>query len=129
MAGGRPTKLTEEILAKTDDYRTMGYESQGEVIPTVAGLGVYLGVAKSTIHKWADEDGQFSESYQQIMQEQEMKCVSRGLDGTFNPAVTKLVLHNHGYSDKVAQDNTSSDGSMTPQAPVINIKPVSAKKG
>jgi hypothetical protein len=26
----------------------------------------------------------------------------------------KLLLANHGYSDKVAQEHTSPDGSMTP---------------
>jgi len=40
--------------------------------------------------------------------------VNRGLDGTFNAAITKLILHNHGYSEKQELAHTSPDESMSP---------------
>jgi len=41
-----------------------------------------------------------------------------GLGGTMNAQITKLVLGKHGYSDKVEQDLTTSDGSMKPVSPI-----------
>ena len=45
---------------------------------------------------------------------QERSLVRGGLEGKYNPAITKMMLTKHGYSDKVEQDLTSSDGSMSP---------------
>jgi len=54
---------------------------------------------------------------------QERTAVNRGLDGTFNSAITKLILHNHGYSDKQAIDHASTDGTMTPTFASMYGKP------
>jgi hypothetical protein len=40
--------------------------------------------------------------------------VNKGLNNTFNAAITKLVLGKHGFHDKMDQDLTSSDKSMQP---------------
>ena len=48
--------------------------------------------------------------------------LSGGLGGAYNAAITKLMLANHGYSEKVQQDNTSSDGSMTPERTIDPTK-------
>jgi len=45
---------------------------------------------------------------------QERKLVTGGLEGKYNPAITKMMLTKHGYSDKVEQAHTSPDGSMSP---------------
>lgn len=45
------------------------------------------------------------------------------LRGDLNSTIVKLLLANHGYSDKVQQDVTSSDGSMSPVTVVFSDAP------
>ena len=121
--GGRPTKLTDELISKAEMYLT-DYPSNGDIVPTVAGLSVYLDVAKSSIYKYRDESDRFSDTLERIESLQESKLVNGGLMGDFNATIAKLMLSNHGYSEKQVVDNTSSDGSMTPPQP---LTPESAK--
>ena len=113
--GGRPTKLTDELIAKAEMY-LVDYMSNGDIVPTIAGLSVYLDIAKSSIYKYRDESDRFSDTLERIESLQESKLVNGGLLGDFNTTIAKLMLSNHGYSEKQQIDNTSSDGSMTPQA-------------
>lgn len=113
--GGRPTKLTDELISKAEMYLT-DYPSNGDIVPTVAGLSVYLDIAKSSIYKYRDESARFSDTLERIESLQESKLVNGGLLGDFNATIAKLMLSNHGYSEKQVVDNTSSDGSMSPQA-------------
>lgn len=108
---GRPSKLTDELMNKAQDYADFGYEEQGDAVPSVAGLAVYLGVGRSTIY---DNKSAFSDILEQIAQKQEQKLINGGLLGGFNATIVKMMLTKHGYSDKQVVDNTSSDGSMSP---------------
>lgn len=121
--GGRPTKLTDELISKAEMYLT-DYSSNGDIVPTVAGLSVYLDIAKSSIYKYRDESARFSDTLERIESLQESKLVNGGLLGDFNATIAKLMLSNHGYSEKQVVDNTSSDGSMSPPQP---LTPESAK--
>ena len=110
---GRPTKLTEELLAKAEDY-VANYESYGDAVPTAVGLALEIGVHRSTCYEWAKEDERFSDIFTRVESTQERKLVNGGLEGKWNPAITTMMLTKHGYSDKLEQDLTSSDGSMSP---------------
>lgn len=121
--GGRPTKLTDELISKAEMYLT-DYPSNGDIVPTVAGLSIYLDIAKSSIYKYRDESARFSDTLERIESLQESKLVNGGLLGDFNATIAKLMLSNHGYSEKQVVDNTSSDGSMSPPQP---LTPESAK--
>lgn len=124
--GGRPTKLTDELISKAEMYLT-DYQSNGDIVPTVAGLSVYLDIAKSSIYKYRDESTRFSDTLERIESLQESKLVNGGLMGDFNATIAKLMLSNHGYSEKQVVDNTSSDGSMSPPQPLTpeNAKAIS----
>lgn len=111
--GGRPTKLTDELKAKAEMYLT-DYLSNEDIVPSVAGLACYLDIAKSTVYKYKEEDEQFSDTLSRIESLQERLLLKGGLLGDFNPTITKLMMSNHGYSDKAQVDNVSSDGSMKP---------------
>ena len=111
--GGRPTKLTDELKAKAELYLT-DYLSNEDIVPSVAGLACYLDIAKSTVYKYKEEDEQFSDTLSRIESLQERLLLKGGLLGDFNPTITKLMMSNHGYSDKAQIDNVSSDGSMKP---------------
>jgi len=110
---GRPTKLTDELLAKAEDYVT-NYEKYGDAVPTAVGLALEIGVHRSTCYEWAKEDERFSDIFMRVESTQERKLVTGGLEGKYNPAITKMMLTKHGYSDKVEQAHTSPDGSMKP---------------
>ena len=125
--GGRPTKLTDELIAKAEMY-LVDYMSNDDIVPSVAGLSCYLDVAKSSIYKYRDEDARFSDTLERIESLQEKMLLKGGLMGDFNPTITKLMMSNHGYSEKQQVDNTSSDGSMAPMPTRIEIVAPSIKK-
>ena len=120
MTAGRPTSYTKKLVKAAWDYVNDGWIAAGDKVPTVAGLACEIGVHRDTCHEWAQDDSkQFSDILQAIAQKQERELVNNGLTGDFVAPITKMMLTKHGYSDKVEQDHTSSDGSMKPQ--VIEI--------
>ena len=116
MSGGRPTVYGPEVLKKARGYLT-AFKDMGDPVPSIAGLACVLGVVRETCHAWAkDQDKEeFSNILKELAQRQERELLSNGLAGNFNASITKMMMTKHGYSDKVEQDHTSSDGSMTPQ--------------
>jgi len=104
---GRPTKYSKTMLNKANHY-VENIEDYNQVIPSVAGLAICLNVNRSTIYEWADGDKhpEFSNTLSALSDFQEMHLLNNGLNGTFNSTITKLILTNHGYSEKnEAQDD------------------------
>lgn len=114
---GRPTSLTPELIEKASTYLDE-YEALDELVPTIAGLALYLGVSRGVIYKWENEahtDRQFIDILDAIKARQEIKLVNGGLGGAFNSTIAKMMLTKHGYSDKQEIDHRSGDGSMSPK--------------
>lgn len=123
MATGRPTDYNDDILARAWDYVNDGWIAAGDKVPTVAGLACEIGVHRDTCYEWAkDENKQFSDILEAVSRRQERELVNNGLDGAFAPTITKMMLTKHGYSDRVENDHTSSDGTMTPKPSTIVIQ-------
>ena len=112
---GRPSELAE-CLIKAKEYLLGDYETFGDVVPSVAGLACYLGKHKSSMYEYAKQNKEFSDTLEAIKTLQENRLINGGLTSSFNPTITKLMLANHGYSEKQSIDHQSSDGSMSPQA-------------
>lgn len=117
---GRPSELAE-CLVKAREYLLGGYEKVGDVVPSVAGLACYLGKSKSTVNKWGVDNEDFSDTLDAIKTLQESKLLNGGLGGTFNSTITKLMLSNHGYSEKQEVDHKSTDGSMANKPTIIKL--------
>ncbi|MEY0282157.1 DNA-packaging protein [Providencia rettgeri] len=115
---GRPSKFAESLI-KAKEYLMGGYETVGDVIPSVAGLACYLGVSRKTVYEWVKESTDLSDTLEGILAMQENKLINKGLNGDFNPTITKLMLANHGYSEKQEVDHKSSDNSMSPTKIVL----------
>ncbi len=115
---GRPSKFAES-LAKAKEYLMGGYETVGDVVPSVAGLACYLGGSRKTVYEWVKESTDLSDTLEGILAMQENKLINKGLNGDFNPTITKLMLANHGYSEKQEVDHKSSDSSMSPTKIVL----------
>ena len=111
---GRPSILTPELKARAAEY-VERFAENGDVIPSAAGLAVWLKISKASVYNFGAQDDQFLDTLNAIQAKQEAIALNNGLLGEFNAMITKLVLANHGYSDRVQQDVTSSDGSMTPK--------------
>lgn len=111
---GRPTKLTDDIVKQAENYIAGDWVTLDHVMPSAVGLAKVIGVSKKTLYNWADNNDEFLHILAELNTEQEFTLLNKGLTGEFNTAITKLVLTKHDYSDKVAQDVTSSDGSMKP---------------
>lgn len=79
-----------------------------------------LGLSRSTMGNW-EKHPEFLRTLDKIAYLQERISLNGGLRGDLNSTIVKLLLANHGYSDKIQQDNTSSDGSMTPGPVTIEL--------
>ena len=111
MAGGRPTKYSQELVDKAKSY-LINFKSLGDMMPSVAGLACELDIGRNTLYDWASqENNEFSNILARCNVLQERELLNNGLDGTFNPAITKLALGKHGYSDK--QDVKAAVKEMT----------------
>lgn len=103
----RPTTYSKAIHEKAKEY-VAAPENFEDVVPTVAGLSLILGAARSTLYLWAKEHPEFSDTLEDLQAKQERELVVNGLTSIFNPAITKLMLANHNYRDK--QELTGANG-------------------
>lgn len=92
----RPTIITDELLDKAKRYADGGFVGI-DVVPSIAGLAHHLKISRSTIYA---NQAEFSDTLERIKQTQERMLLNGGLTGEFNATLTKLLLANHGYSDK-----------------------------
>jgi len=124
MTAGRPTSYSEEIIEKANKYIDQSkdtdiqvikqsnaekgyemYENKLKVnIPTIEGLAVYLGVARSTIYEWQKEHKEFSDILEKLLAIQAERLMNNGLSGDYNSTIAKVILTKHGYVDKQESD-------------------------
>ena len=105
---GRPSIFNQEMIERAQEYvwffqqpkSAEEMENDVEVIPSVAGLALYLGVARSTLYEWGKQNKDFSDTLASLQDVQEVSLLNGGLRGRFNAQISKLALANHGYSDK-----------------------------
>ena len=113
MKLGRPTDHSEAMELIAIEYVNGGYLDHDQVIPSVVGMAIVLNVAKSTLYRWAEEDrGTFRDTLARCNDTQHSSLLNGGLSNTFNSAITRLALANHGYSEKTETDVTSGGKPM-----------------
>jgi len=99
-----------------DEYVDGAYSQlDDDVVPTNMGLAPFLGVATSTIEKWGtDEDKPlFSGTLARLQEKQKKLLLNKGLTSEFNSNIAKLMLGNHGYSDKSDNKHTHDFSNKT----------------
>lgn len=123
-AGGRPTKLTRELVDKARRYIDVEIKLGGLFfgdLPTVPGLSLYLDVARSSIYLWASQDTplgrEFSDTVEKLDATQEYQLVGKSLKGEYNSNIASILLSNHGHIKKTSQDLTTN-GKELP-APIL----------
>lgn len=75
-------------------------------VPTIEGLAVHLRCTKPTIYDWAEKYPDFSYALEHLRAIQAARLAEGGLSGTYNPTISKLLLHGHGYADRLETDGT-----------------------
>ncbi len=112
---GRPTSYNDQVLLTAIDY-LFNYKEHGQNVPTVARLAQLLELTEVTLYRWANDENkaEFSYTLERIKQAQKIELVENGLSGNYNSNITKLMLYNHGFSDKqevTAQIETKDVGN------------------
>ncbi len=103
----RPTKYTPKLVKKAQNYLETARDKP-DFFPSIAGLSLQLEVTRDTIHTWIkDKDKKkFSDTIAEIQALQETRLLEKGLNGTYNSTIAKLMLSsNHGYTER--SDHTS----------------------
>ena len=105
----RPTAFKEEMVQIATDYINGDYHRKyGHLIPSHIGLAMILGVSKSSLYKWAENDSHpFSDILEHCNEVQQFRLLQGGLGNEFNSNICKLALGKHGYHDKTDTDLTS----------------------
>jgi len=114
--GGRPTKYKVEY--NTTEY-LQGYfdhcEEEKELV-SLCGLAVYIGVCEDTLQEWKKIHPEFSVSLNKIKQVSKNMLCNKGLNGTYNSTIAKLILSaNHGLRERT--DITTNDESISISLP------------
>lgn len=112
MPAGRPTDYCQEKVDLARQYLEGGWETDGDAVPQIAGLAIAMGIDRSTAYEWASHEDkeEFAYIFTRVQSLQERGLVNKGLTGDFNPAVTKMMLTKHGYSDKQETQLTGANG-------------------
>jgi hypothetical protein len=99
---GRPTEYGPDILTRAAKYLGSAWKDDGDVIPTIEGLSLYLDISRDTVYEWAkhDDKKEFSDIVERILSKQARTLANSGLAGKFNAPITKLMLSKHGYTEK-----------------------------
>ena len=102
----RLTSYTPEVIALFDDYLEGWRDKYEDEIPSIEGLAFATNRARSTLYAWDKEDDkpELSDTLARIKELQVRVTQNKGLNGSFNATIAKLVLANHGMHDK--QDST-----------------------
>lgn len=110
-AGGRPTDYKgEETIKKVYEYLADRQDTKEEVkVPTKQGLARFLDCNIDTIQEWSKIYPEFSVALGDLEAEQHDRVLGKGLGGSYNPTIAKLVLsNNHGYQEKQEHEHKGS---------------------
>lgn len=101
---GRPVEYKEEYLEKIPEYIQQCLDK--DELPTKAGLAVFIGTSKQTLLHWAELNQHLLDALKDLDSLQENQVWQRALKGEYNSNIAKLLLANHGYSDRI--ENTQN---------------------
>jgi len=115
--GGRPTKLTDELVTRAWEYLDTMDVSVSTLLPTIEGLALALDIHRDTLYQWEKEDERFSDITSKLKFKQGEKLIQNALAGRYNASIAKLILSGkHGYVEQTATDITTKGESISQYA-------------
>jgi hypothetical protein len=130
--GGRPTdydyakyhKLIMEYIDECVDEEDEFHKTRGDKsdsyeriirvnLPSIEGLAIKLKLSKDTIYAWKEKYPKFSYDIGEVMKLQAKRLMDNGLNGTYNPMISKLLLSKHGYRDESETDLNIKSVNLT----------------
>ena len=99
-------KFNQQLFDKAIDYLD-NYQTYGDVIPSLYGLADHLKITRQTLDNARNSYEQFNDFCELLIARKIRVLKNRGLLGDFSPALTKLLLSQHGYIDKVENTNNN----------------------
>lgn len=101
----RPS-VYSELSGKAHTYLTT-FKECGDVIPSIVGMALHLGVSRETLRQWGKDSRkpEFAELMEAVQCEQERLLLNMGLKGEFNSNIVKLALGKHGYKESQETDH------------------------
>ena len=110
---GRPTDYRPTFPQKVLDYIERcetTEEGKERELPTRASVANMLNVSLVTIDTWGKKYPEFLCSLEKLHQSQQKHLINRGLNGTGNSTIAKLLLSaNHGIHEKTETDHGITD--------------------
>ena len=100
-AGGRPTKITPELVEQAKRYLVPSFD-----LPTIEGLALELDVSRDILYDWEEKNDEFSYILSKLRLLQANKLIQKGVKGEYNSTIAKMMLTKHGYVEKTATDVT-----------------------
>lgn len=121
MPIGRPSKYSEEYVKKAQAY--LDCLPEDEVVHSIEGLAVYLGIHRDTIYDWcSQEDKQlFSDIVNKMSMQQGKSLINNTLNRKFEPRTANMLLGKHGYTTKVETDITTKGESINNTSAIEDI--------
>lgn len=114
---GRPTKYSEEILSKTNDYYLTCYRD-GE-IPYIEELSLLLDISDDTINEWTKEKPEFSATIKKIKVLQKLFLMKQSNKrDSFTPGLLFQLKVNHGMIE--TEKRVVSGDKQVPLTIVLN---------
>lgn len=98
-------------------YLDGAWRDVGDVVPTLAGMALYIGVNLGTLKRLADKCDALMSMCEYVQTLNHHAIINGGLAGHLNPAIVRAMMGTHGYSDKV--DTTVTVDQAQPLAPAI----------
>lgn len=93
---GRPTEFNENTVKMVEKYIKDDFKKD-EIVPTITGLAIYLGITRQTIYDWSSKNEEFSDIMGILMTTQEKRLLSGSLTNKLNTKIATLMLVKHGY--------------------------------
>lgn len=99
---GRLTTYTKEVYELALDYLENYEKTYDDAFPSIVGLCRAIKRPRQTLYVWSKDGSkpEFTDLFEAIKEVQEQVLLNHGLRNTFNSAIVKLVLGNHGYHEK-----------------------------
>jgi len=102
---GRPSNYKPEFNDLALDYIDTYKDKYDHQVPSVVGLAVIIGCAERTLYNWGNKHPDFMHTLRDIVSAQKFALTNGGLGNDFNSNICKLMLANHGFSERT-QDVT-----------------------